>query len=158
MVLAAAAILFISLILVPRPPATAPVVMLEPAPVDVKEVATIPADVDPAFFKSMDFSGLIPDWTGRLPNASYVDFTSIGRIDLTSLVPEKPVKAVQSIPATIQPIYDYSVDFPVVNQWSIGINYTIGLIQNSLSNSSSSQPATDGDLGSKKTVNMPDIC
>ena len=157
--LAVAALLFVSLTLVVRPPATHPVAGVD----NSAHLVTLSPPVDASGSRNandsaLDFSGLIQSsWTTGLTDASYVDLSSLGRIDIVSLMPKKQVQAVQSIPATIEsmePLYRYSSDLPVINQWSSGINYTLGLIQSSIPQGASpysqQTPANDSDdLGSK---------
>ncbi len=121
---AAAALLMISLTLVTRT-VTAPATawFVQPPHVSLASMT-----------EAVDFSGL---WAfqEQLPEVPAVDITAISRIDLLTLMPHKPAQVVRNLPATIEtiePIYRYSTEFPMLNQWSSGINYTLGLIQSTL--------------------------
>ena len=90
---------------------------------------------------------LIPEWTLQLSDAAYVDLPAIDELSFITLVPEGPVRAVQSIPNTLAPIYYYSVELPVVNRLSDQIYCTISLIQTSFGlGINPIKPAND-DLG-----------
>ena len=85
-----------------------------------------------SFYDSIDLTYLMPVWSVEIADQSNVDLTSISNLTLIDFVPVEPVRAVQSIPAKLAPIYRFSVELPVVNRWSDQISCTISLIQNSL--------------------------
>ena len=78
-----------------------------------------------------------------------------GPFDLTRLMPERSVKTIRGIPATIEsiePYYRYSGELPVIGSWTHGIHYTLGLIRHhwpGVSPASQYTPAeyTPADLG-----------
>ncbi|MGI9518028.1 MAG: hypothetical protein ACR2NP_13325 [Pirellulaceae bacterium] len=135
---AAAALLMVSLTLITRT-VTAP---------STAHFASMPDLNLASVSSSVDFSGL---WAiqEQLPQVPAVDITAISRIDLMTLMPHKPALVVRNLPATIEtiePIYRYSTEFPMLNQWSTGINYTLGLIQSTLSGNEETgaeQPANE---------------
>lgn len=156
-ILAAAAMLFISFILVARPGDAPPVAFVNVNEIPAEETTNVhPASSGSSLFDLGNFWDSSRLWDST---TAYVDFSSIGRIDLTTWIPEQPARVVQSIPATIEsiePFYRYSTDLPVLKQWSSGINYTIGLIQFSLPQPSS--PVEGDDLGSRLGSGSPDLC
>jgi hypothetical protein len=160
--MASAALMFVSLILVARQPVDSPMVMLselQRQPANERSVAGV---ADPALSTAIDIAGWWSGpWTGSLVAASGSDWVSISDIDMISWIPQEPVRAVQSLPATIetiQPIYRYSSDLPLLKPWSSGINYTLGLIQASWRQSSAAQVPADNDLGSHRVIQPGDLC
>ena len=165
--MAAAALLFIGFALVSQP-APSPGVAFNDAVVDSTQTTMTTAAVEENSVAN-DFSNLLYDtwttsksWTGSLADSSYNNLTSIGDIDLTALLPRESTRVVQSIPATIEtiePIYRYSIDFPMMNRWSSGINYTIGLIQGSFNQPpADTSPVPGDDLGDRASSGNTNIC
>ena len=165
---ASAALLVVSLILVTQPE-RAPSAASQPAEVNLRTPLAIdvPQPGGPSGTSGLttarlsELAFLPVSWTDNLSASAYVDLASLGRIDLVSWIPAEPVRAVRSLPATIEsmePIYRYSADLPVVNQWSRGIHYTIGLIQSSLPSPGTAQPRADKDMGKTQAGVEPGIC
>jgi len=166
--LAVAALLFVSFILVAQPNAPAPVALESGETVASNNYVVLnqseingDATANESGFLVGSLTSFANEtisygaaWTGTIANSSLVDLSSLGRLDLIAFVPEQSVRAVQQLPATIgsmEPLYRYSSDFPVISRWSTGINYTIGLIQSSLPQSS---PSTqEDDLGRRLNPN-----
>ncbi len=93
-----------------------------------------------------------------------IDFSGISQIDFVSFIPEEPINAVRMLPATletIQPIYQYSVEFPVVNYWSSGLNYALALIRHKLQSpgdADDQQPPKALDLGTSDSFSRRFMC
>jgi hypothetical protein len=79
-----------------------------------------------------------------------VDFSEWSELDLITLLPEEQVQTVRGIPVTLQtiePYYRYSVECPVINQWTGGIHFTLNLIRQHLPGNSSGNTLDRDDLG-----------
>ncbi len=80
--------------------------------------------------------------------------------DLVSLMPDESVQTVRGIPATIEsiePWYRYSVELPVFNKWSGGINYTIGVIRNHLPGIAPLHDDSPGGFGMDSLLHLRNI-
>ncbi len=110
-----------------------------------------------------DLGAGLANWLPRSWSMSMsdVNFYSMAQNDLIYLVPERHLQTVRGLPATIEsiePIYRYSAEFPVISQWSNGIHYTLGLIRNHLPVVSSGRPVPKRDLGSQFDFRKRYLC
>ena len=110
------------------------------------------------FAYEISIRDLIPEWTLQLSDAAYVDLPTIEELNFIALVPEGPVRAVQSIPNTLAPIYYYSVELPVVNRLSNRIYCTISLIQTSFGIHPNRLNTENDDLGLSHPLSWTHVC
>ncbi len=123
-----------------------------------QEIVEVDTPTTTPFYNSIDLTYLMPVWSVQLADQSNVDLMSISRIRLIDFVPEEPVRVVRNIPTKLAPIYRYSVEIPMVNQWSDQISCTISLIQNSFMKPSRFSTEKADDFGVLFEKSFHDFC